>query len=69
MNRYPVNSSDLAAVGYDDESSTMEVEFHDGSVYQYFDVPRDVYDRLLQAESPGSFLHTQVRGVYRYARV
>jgi hypothetical protein len=55
-------------VGFDDDSSTLEIAFHDGSVYQYFDVPRAVYDMLVQAESPGSFLHQQIRGVYRYAR-
>jgi hypothetical protein len=68
MNRQPVASSNVESVGYDDDSSTLEVAFHSGSVYQYFDVPRAVYDTLLQAESPGSFLHEQIRGVFRYAR-
>lgn len=68
MNREAVTSSTVESVGYDDESSTLEIAFHNGSIYQYFDVPRAVYDMMLQAESPGGFLHEQIRGMYRYAR-
>ena len=39
MNRTPVNSSNVSSVGYDPTSLTLEVEFHGGAVYQYFDVP------------------------------
>jgi len=69
MNRQPVVSSTVESVGFDDDSSTLEIAFVDGSIYQYFDVPRAVYDMMLQADSPGGFLHQQIRGVYRYARV
>lgn len=69
MERVPVTSSNVAAVGYDETSATMEVEFLDGSIYQYFDVPAHVYEALLADPSPGGFMHREVRGVYRYARV
>lgn len=69
MDREPVDSSNVAAIGYDLDSATLEVEFHNGSVYQYFDVPAVVHAEFMQAESPGRFLHAQIRGVYRYARV
>lgn len=42
MNRKPVSSSQIAAVGYDPEASVLEVEFHSGSVYQYDGVPPEV---------------------------
>lgn len=69
MERTPVISSNVASVGYDDATQTLEVEFHGGAVYQYFDVPRTVFDGLMAADSKGGFMHQQVRGVYRYARV
>lgn len=69
MNRQPVTSSNVESVGYDDDSFTLEIVFRNGSIYQYFDVPRSVYDMMLQADSPGRFLHEQIRGVYRYARI
>ena len=69
MNRTPVSSSNLAAVGYDPASQTLEIEFRDSSLYQYFDVSQAVVDGLLAAASLGSYFHAQIRGVYRYARV
>lgn len=32
MDRRPVRSSNVASVGYDESSSTLEVEFHGGRV-------------------------------------
>lgn len=54
MNRLPVNSSHLASVGYDPTSSTLEVEFNGGDVYQYFDVPAEIYRQLLALSDQGS---------------
>lgn len=69
MNRSPVQSSNVASVGYDQETQTLEVEFNSGSVYQYFDVPQHVYEGLLTAESAGRFLNAEIKGAYRYARL
>ena len=69
MDRQPVQSSNLVSVGYDASSQTMEIEFRDGRVYQYFDVPGSVFDELVVAASAGSYFHHNIRGVYRYARL
>ena len=69
MNRIAVTSSNIASVGYDDASQTLEVEFHRGGVYQYFGVPRTTFEQLINATSHGSFLNDQIRGVFRYARI
>ena len=69
MKRIPVSSSNVASVGYDLKTQTLEVEFQNGNVYQYFDVTQDVYDGLMSAESKGKFLNAQIKGCYRYARV
>lgn len=69
MERTPVSSSNIASVGYDSTSATLEVEFKDGSVYQYFDVPAHEAEGLVNAGSVGSYLAAHIKGVYRYARV
>lgn len=69
MERTPVSSSNVASIGYDSESATLEVEFNDGSVYQYFDVPAHEAEGLVNASSVGSYLAAQIKGVYRYARI
>lgn len=69
MRRQPVSSSNLYSVGYDSETSTLEIEFRDGSVYQYFNVPARVYEALMSAGSHGQYFHRNIRDVYQYARI
>jgi hypothetical protein len=70
MERIPVQSSNIASIGYSTESSTLEVEFLNGSVYQYFGVPKDVFDSLMNSSSKGSFLdHNVKKAGYSYCRI
>lgn len=68
-NRIPVDSSNIASIGYDEDTNTLEIEFHNGGVYQYFDVPFHVYDGLMEAASKGQYLAQQIKGHYRYVKV
>ena len=63
-----VDSSNVEAIGYDDNSQELHVQFLSGGCYIYFDVPRDVFDYLLNAPSKGSFLNREIKGVYSYAK-
>lgn len=69
MNRIPVSSSDVAEIGYDMATMTLEVAFHSGGVYQYFDVPEIVYQEFARASSIGKFFHANIKNNYRYAKV
>jgi hypothetical protein len=69
LNRTLVNSSNLASVGYEAETLTLEIEFNDGSVYQYFDVPELEWQGLMQAHSHGTYFHANIRFNYRYAKL
>lgn len=70
MNRTPVSSSNLKSVGYDESSKTLEVEFLNGTVYQYSGVPASVYQGLMSASSHGSYLDQYVKkGGYSYRQV
>ncbi|WP_339865070.1 KTSC domain-containing protein [Paremcibacter congregatus] len=69
MEIQPVNSSNVASVGYDTDSATLQVEFLNGGIYQYFDVPQTVYLALVNADSVGKYLATHIKGHYRYSKV
>ncbi|MCO4091463.1 MAG: KTSC domain-containing protein [Sphingorhabdus sp.] len=69
MEMHNVDSSNVAAVGYEEDSQTLQVEFNNGSTYQYFDVPQAIFDDLLGASSVGQYLNQNVKGTYRYSRV
>ncbi len=68
MHRDRVASSCLNSVGYDPKRQILEVEFVDGDVYQYFDVPRQTYEEFLQAESMGQFMNWRIKERFRYRR-
>lgn len=69
MNRQSVTSSNIASIGYDANSQTLEVEFLNGGVYQYFDVSKHIYDELMNANSHGKYLARNIKGVYRFSKV
>ena len=69
MRRIPVSSSNLASVGYELEQQTLEVEFVGGSVYQYFNVPEQVYRGLMSAGSHGSYFGEYIRLSFQYKQV
>ena len=69
MERKPVSSSNIASIGYDEATSTLEIEFLNNSIYQYFDVPQHIYQGLMNADSHGQYLAKNIKGVYRYSKV
>jgi hypothetical protein len=69
MDRYSVFSSNITSIGYDSGTSTLEVEFTSGSVYQYYGVPQGIYDAFVAAASKGQFLASQIKDRFPYARV
>jgi len=69
VERVRVQSSNIRSIGYDTESMVLEIEFHDGGVYQYSNVPQHVYEGLMLASSKGSYFHQRIKGRYRYRKV
>lgn len=69
MQRETVSSSNISAIGYDEDSETLEIEFLNGGTYQYFDVPIGVHEELMAADSHGKYLSVNIKGVYRYSKV
>ncbi|WP_255197763.1 KTSC domain-containing protein [Halorarius litoreus] len=69
MNRTPVSSSNLSSVGYDADTQTLEIEFNDGSVYQYSNVPTNIYEGLISAPSHGKYFHRNIRDSFNYTQI
>ena len=69
MQRHSVASSNLASLGYDAQTGTLEAEFLGGGIYQYYGVPQNMYDQLMTAPSKGQFLNAYIKNQYPYSRV
>lgn len=66
---FPVSSSNVDEVGYDEQEQTVYVRFLNGSLYIYKGVPRHEFDGLRYANSVGSYLHRNYKNVYPYERI
>jgi len=64
----PVESSMVDSVGYDEERHLLQVVFTSGRVYCYEDVPPEVFQGLLEAESKGQYMRAYIIDVYPYRR-
>ncbi|HKR53133.1 MAG TPA: KTSC domain-containing protein [Chthoniobacterales bacterium] len=62
ITRQPVHSHALAAVGYSKRLHALEVEFVNGAIYRYSNVPPEIYRDLLGAPSKAQFYDENVRG-------
>ena len=69
MDRSPVKSSNVASVGYEPSTKTMEVEFKDGSIYHYHGVESTIHSDLVSSKSIGKFLHANVKGQYKHSKI
>jgi hypothetical protein len=69
MQRDPVTSSNLAAVGYDPVGQVLEIEFRSGGIYDYYGVPQGLYEQLMAATSLGTFFHRYIRNAFQTVRV
>ena len=67
-----VFSSNLVAMGYDENNKVLRVIFKGNSSYLYFDVEPDVYNTLMQSESKGRALNESVikqKEKYKYIKL
>ena len=61
MLREVVESSSLKSIGYDRKTRTLEIEFANGGVYRYEDVPAELWTELRQSASKGRFFQQRIR--------
>lgn len=65
MKRQAVSSSNIASIGYDASSKTLEVEFNNGRTYEYYNVPASEYSALMSASSHGKYFSANIKDNYR----
>ena len=67
MSPVTVRSSSLAQVAYDGRRAMLQVEFRDGTAYQYAGVPLGTYHELLRAGSKGAYFNHHIRNRFPHA--
>ncbi len=62
-----VVSSNIKGVGYLGED--LIVEYKSGVQYKYKNVPEQVYNDLMSAESKGKYMNANVKGKFEFERL
>ncbi len=57
----PVESTQIAGIGYDGLSKTLAVKFKGGSVYHYANVETQLFDDFMAAPSKGKFFGEKIK--------
>ncbi len=68
MERTSVTSSNIRAVGYEVESQALEIEFNNGSVYEYSGVPENEYEGLMSADSKGTYFNSNIKNKFPFVK-
>jgi hypothetical protein len=61
MKRHHVTSSMAVSVGFDPDTSTLEIEFHSGEIWQYHRVTEDMYNEMMSG-SIGKYFQEYIKG-------
>lgn len=69
VDRIRVQSSNIASVGYDPPRYLLEIEFLNGSIYQYARIPSHIYEAFMDAPSKGSFFLRFIRDQYPTTKI
>jgi hypothetical protein len=69
MERKPVKSDKVRAVGYDPKSRVLEVQLRDGSVLAYSGVSQEVHRQFMNAPSPSSYYEDKIADEFSSRRV
>ena len=62
MIRRYVSSSNINSIGY--ANGTLEIEFNNGSIYQYNNVPETLYNGLMSASSHGKYFASHIKNSF-----
>jgi hypothetical protein len=69
IERQPVVSSDIASIGFDATTETLEIEFKATGIYRYFSVPKTVAEEFQRTPSPGKFFLQNIKGKYAWEKM
>lgn len=60
-----VNSSAIVAIGYDDQTARMRIQFQKGNSYDFCRVPANVHAAFIGAHSKGIYYNEHIKDRYQ----
>ena len=69
MRMIPIDSTAISGVGYDSGQHILRLQYVNGRIYDYFELPSKIYEQLLKADSAGEFVNLEVKPNYDCSEV
>ena len=66
VTEYANTTASSGILDFEYQQQVLKITFADGNVYEYFDVPKEVYRKLINADSPGRFARRHIFNSYVY---
>jgi lysyl-tRNA synthetase class 2 len=67
-NRINMPSTVIRSIEYNAATAVLTIVFIAGTIYEYYDVPAEVYEQLKSYREKGVFYNKQIKNKYRFAR-
>lgn len=62
-------SSVISTISYDKAQAILKIIFVSGMIYNYENVPEEIYDGLLSSGSKGIFFNQYIKGNYKFKKL
>lgn len=62
-----VKSSNIDSVGYENEN--LYIQYQSGIIYKYKNVPKVIYESLMDSDSKGRFMNSEIKNKYLFERL
>ncbi|MDB5024323.1 MAG: molecular chaperone DnaJ [Mucilaginibacter sp.] len=69
IEEYSHTTANSGILDFEYKAQVLKIHFADGNVYEYFDVPKEVYRKLINADSPGRFARRHIFNNYVYRSI
>ena len=69
IKRISVDSSMIDSIGYDPKNKLLEIKFLSSHIYHYEDVPPEIFDEFLNADSKGRFFLDYIEDEYEFYKL
>ncbi len=66
IDAYTETTTDSSIIDFEYKAEILSISFSDGSVYEYYGVPKAMYVKLINAETPARFARRHIYHAYIY---
>lgn len=64
-----IKSSNLKSASYNTTQKVLVVTFNNGSIYEYYDIPWQIFTKFRMAESQGKYFNTEISRKYKFKKI